>query len=197
MEPFSWEHPIGGGLDGGAGTGDLVNAQSREFVHSGKQAVRLMVWDNKDPKAMAWASVSQKIPCLRDSRVTARLWLYRSSSYFPVSETGTSFQIRFEFYSDDDGQQVITTHAPQGEPHVFTGHQPDEWKTYEFSCRVPPQAKIMRITFILMAMAPGAETQAVWLDDVHVEFQMPGCRIQTKEKNEDLRNHTPWWKRLL
>jgi hypothetical protein len=169
-----WEGPWGGGALGGEGTGQLVEAGPGNFVHSGRQSLRLTVWDDGNPSAAAWAGISQSHSCQPGQKLRAGAWIYCSSSDSPPLEGLALAQLRLEYFRDDFSQEEIPTHITLSTPFSSSaGYAPDTWHLLQVYDRAPPQAGLVKMSIMLLSQVPDGRPKVVWVDDAFVEFQSP------------------------
>lgn len=190
-----WSGPWGGGMEGGGGKGEYVHRSARNFVRSGKRAVRLMVWDDGTTNAVGWAFLAQKLPCRPGSRVRAGANFFASSSVMPLPP-GAVAQLRLEYYYDGSCESQIPTHVMLSEPFTLAnGHRADEWQAVELQDRVPPNAQCMKLSILLMAEHPGGQPGAVWVDDTFLDVALVGARAARDAGSTP--PPAPWWRRWI
>lgn len=169
-ETHAWEGPYGGGSHGGQGGGVIVSDGPEDFVRTGKHAVRLDVWDDGSSESIAWAGITQRLPCDLRRSVRAAVWLYFSSSVRPLTE-GTCALLRIEYFEDPDGLDLIAQHMYVSKPLRPDSHSSDVWHQVEARDRIPTDAKSLRVSIVLTGQGMAGKTQAVWVDDLCVEVQ--------------------------
>ena len=170
-----WRGPWGGGMYGGQGSGEIVDKATSPLVRSGRKAACLRVWDHNTSNAVAWSSLSQTMACSPMSRIRAEAWILSSPKLMPLAASGTVTQLRVEYFSDESAQRVIPTRAVLSEPFPLSaGHTSGRWRKIEVTDRVPSGALSMTVSIVLMTERPGAQPQAIWVDDVAVETMRPG-----------------------
>jgi hypothetical protein len=175
-EPLSptWQGPEGGGQGGGGGAGDIVTVGASNYVHSGKHAVRLVVWDDGHPEAISWAGVMRVLPCTPGRRIRSGAWLYFSSKTLPL-RGGALAQLKIEYFEDEEAAQLIPTHIFLSPPFESSCYKPDTWHLIQSTDRIPSSARSMKLSIVMTARHLGGHKEAVWLDDLSVETQSPRC----------------------
>lgn len=165
-----WNGPHGGGEGGATGSGGFFAADDLNFVHNGEQAARLDVTGGAGPaKSIGWSCIEQVAPCTPRGRLHVNAWLYASSSVSPMSPTGTTAQLRVEYFSDDAGKQIIPTHVVLGPPFgPAAGHRQNRWYNISVQDRVPDDAHSLKLSVVLMSPQAGPNTEAVWVDDIAI-----------------------------
>ncbi|OQW95382.1 MAG: hypothetical protein BWK77_07555 [Verrucomicrobia bacterium A1] len=171
-EPLSptWLGPEGGGHCGGGGDGELVGVGTGNYVHTGKQAVRLVVWDDGNPAAASWAGVMRILPCAAGRRIRVGAWLYFSSETLPLRSDALA-QLKIEYFEDPKAERLIPTHLFLSAPFDPAGYKPDTWHRIEAADRAPQDARSMKFSIVVTARNMGGRREAVWLDDLFVEVQ--------------------------
>ena len=168
-EEAPFEGPYGGGAYGGSGGGRLVAGGAGDFVRSGKQAVRLEVWDDGSKESVAWAGIMQTVMCDLRRKVQAGVWLYFSSSVLPL-QPGAQAHLRVEYFEDPEGTRMIpgcVYVSPPLDPGV---HASDTWHLVEVHGRIPPESKSLRVSVVVMGQGLKGQPQAIWVDDLCVEM---------------------------
>lgn len=171
-EPLSptWRGPEGGGSAGGHGSGSIVRLGDADFVRSGQRSIRLMVWDDGSPEAVAWAGVMQVLPCRPCRKVRVGAWLYFSDSVYPAG-AGTVAQLKIEYFEDADAQRLVPTHLFLSPPFSAATHKPNAWHLIEATDRAPAHAASLKFSIVVTGQGLRGREQAIWLDDMFVEVQ--------------------------
>lgn len=173
-EPLSptWRGPEGGGSSGGQGSGSIVRLGDSDFVRSGERSIRLMVWDNGSPDAVAWAGVMQVLPCKPCRKVRVGAWLYFSDSVLPLTSETTA-QLKIEYFEDTDAKQLVPTHIFLSPPFCAATYQANTWHLIQAVDRAPAHAVSLKFSVVVTGQQLHGRQQAVWLDDMFVEVQAP------------------------
>ena len=81
-------------------------------------------------------------------------------------------QLRLEYYHDDFAEQLIPTHVTLSTPFTSSvGYAADTWHLVQVYDRIPPQARSIKFTILLLSQRPDSERKVVWVDDAFMEFQ--------------------------
>jgi hypothetical protein len=177
--PQDWQGPFGGGVSGGNGTGRLITTGQTDFVRSGTGALRLMVYDDGQSNAMAWSGISRTMACQPGQRIRAGVWLYYSSTVFPLLPDGATFQVRLEYFSDEDAHEINPHRVRISQPFgVIEGHPSDAWTLVETCDRVPAGSRAVKMSLVLSNDKPAGCRQAVWADDAYLDASGPRLRNQ-------------------
>jgi hypothetical protein len=171
-EPLSptWRGPEGGGSAGGQGSGSIVRLGESDFVRSGQRSIRLVVWDDGTPEAMAWAGVMQVLPCRPCRKVRVGAWLYFSDSVLPASPT-TVAQLKIEYFEDAQATRLVPTHLFLSPPFCAATYKPNTWHLIEAMDRAPAHAASLKFSIVVTGQGLNGRQQAIWLDDMFVEVQ--------------------------
>jgi hypothetical protein len=175
-EPLSptWVGPEGGGHCGGDGAGEIVGVGAGSYVHTGKHAVRLVVWDDGNPDAASWAGVMRVLPCTPGRRIRVGAWLYFSSETLPL-RSDSQAQLKIEYFEDAEAEQLIPTHLFLSPPFDASSYKSDDWHRIEAADRAPQGARSMKFSIVVTARNMKGQREAVWLDDLFVEVQPRRC----------------------
>lgn len=170
-EPLSptWKGPEGGGACGGFGEGSVVSIGKEDFVRSGRHAVKLLVGDDGNPNAMAWAGVMQTLPCAAGKKVRVGAWLYYSSALMPLLHTSQA-QLKIEYFEDKEARQLLPGHIFLSTPFNPATYKPDNWHLIEAFDRAPQNACSLKFSIVVTSQKATAHKQAIWLDDMFVEI---------------------------
>ena len=167
----------GGGHGGGKGVCAFVSTGQTDFARSGSQALRLMIWDEGNCSAVSWATFAQVYPCTPGRKIHAGAWLYFSSAIFPLLDERATVQLRVEYFTDAEATQINPQHVRVSSPFSPTvGFVPDSWHLVETFDRAPENTRAMKLTIMLCSEVNNGCRQAVWADDVFVEFSGPKPR---------------------
>ena len=182
---LSFERPIekgqakteGGGHGGGKGVCSFVSTGQTDFARSGNQALRLMIWDEGNRDAVSWATFAQVYPCTPGRKIHAGAWLYFSSAIFPLLDDRATVHLRVEYFTDPEATQINPQHVRVSSPfNPAVGFLPDSWHLVETFDRAPENTKAMKVSIMLCSEMNNGCRQAVWADDVFVEFSGPKPR---------------------
>lgn len=166
-----WMGPVGGGANGGAGGGTLVTAEQNNYVHGGRHALRLEVWDDgSSSNAVAWAGVMHQMVCTPGARVYAEGWVYFSSTNAPLTENG-SVHLQVEFFRDTRAEDLMPEYVCVSPPVNPSTHAFDHWHRLDIRGRVPDGARSLRAGLVVTAQRLGGRKNAVWVDDLSVSLR--------------------------
>lgn len=179
-----WQGPHGGGEGGGTGSGGFFAPDDSNFVHKGERAARLDVNGGAGPaKSVAWACIEQVAPCSPRSRLHVNGWFYASSSASPLSTTGTTAQLRVEYFSDDEGKRIIPTRVVLGPPFgPSAGHRQNRWYNISLQDRVPDDARSLKLSIVLVSPQAGPNIESVWIDDIAILQEGRRAALRPSEK---------------
>ncbi|HEY8240219.1 MAG TPA: hypothetical protein VIH35_02170 [Kiritimatiellia bacterium] len=166
-----WQGPRGGGEGGGTGSGGFFTAGKSNFVHKGEFATRLdVVSTGSGPaKSIAWACIEQVAPCSPRGRLHVNGWFYASDTVSPMAATGSTAQMRVEYYSDTEGKRLIPTRVVLGPSFgPSAGHRLNRWYNISLQDRVPDDAHSLKLSIVLLSPQAGPATESVWIDDVAI-----------------------------
>ena len=167
----------GGGDGGGKGVCTFVSTGQTDFARSGNQSLRLMIWDEGTRDAVSWATFAQVYPCTPGRKIHAGAWLYFSSAIFPLLDERATVQLRVEYFTDAEATQINPQHVRVSSPFSPTvGFIPDTWHLVETFDRAPDNTRAMKLSIMLCSEVNNGCRQAVWADDVFVEFSGPKPR---------------------
>lgn len=169
-EEPAWEGPFGGGAYGGSGGGRLVEGSLGDFVRTGGRSVRLEVWDDGSDQSVAWAGITQTLPCELRRKVQAGVWLYFSSTNLPLRPCASA-HVRVEYFKDAEGQELIPECVYVSPPLSPDTHASDTWHLMEVTGRIPAESRSLRVSVVVMGQEMRGQTQAIWIDDLFVEMQ--------------------------
>jgi hypothetical protein len=167
----SWEGPGGGGAFGGDGSGEFVCAAEGGFARTGERALCLQIWDNGDANAVSWAGITQLQPCKGGTKLHVGAWFFFSSKFNPLLNDKATAQIRVEYFTDPQASRVNPLHVSLSRPFTASGEfAPDKWHLVELNDRAPVSSRSMKVSIILSSPPTDGQHQAVWIDDIFVEF---------------------------
>ncbi len=171
----TWLGPEGGGDRGGHGGGRAVSAGEHDFARTGQRAIRLEVWDDGAPEAMAWAGVMEILPCNPSRKVRVGAWIYVSSTVMPLCGD-TVAQLKIEYFSDPNATQLLPTHIYLSPPFDPADHKADTWHRIEVTDRAPQSAASLKFSVVVTAQRLNGRKQALWLDDLYADVQRTTSR---------------------
>ncbi len=156
-EPLSptWKGPEGGGSSGGGGGGCIVSRSSNEFVRTGKQAVRLVIWDDGSPESVSWAGLMKIAKCSAGRKVHVGAWVFFSSDILPMDSGCASAQLKVEYFQDESAEELIPTHIYLSAPFSPDSLEANKWHLLEAVDRAPQHARSMKFSVVVTGQKLG------------------------------------------
>lgn len=171
-----WVGPWGQGALGGQGKAAIVSGQGGHPVRTGERSLHLSVEDDGSPNAVAWAGTSHLEPCLGGGKIRAGAWFnYSSQDNFPTEGLAAG-QLRLEYFADEIGQELIPDRASLSSGFPAKEDATSSWGLVELYDRVPPEARSVRFSILLLSQKPTGQKKEVWVDDAFLEINNPTRR---------------------
>ncbi len=164
-----WRGPIGGGLLGGAGGGEILAKADGGWPRTGRRAAALKIWGHTNENAVAWSSISQTIRCAPLARIRAQAWVCADTNGQAGSAADSITQLRVDFFADEAAKSPTPTRATFSESYPSAAKSTNLWTQLAVATRVPSDARSMTVSVVLMADKRGAQPRTIWVDDLSVE----------------------------
>ena len=165
-ESASWKFDCSREL-GSTASIHVVQRDLGGHTHSGDYATQMMIQGDGTTGSVAWASVSQVIPCIPGKRMQVGYYAHPSLLLDSNLSSRLHLELRVEFFRDAQAERPIPTHATFRTPLTVSNPNPKSaWIPIVTSTRSPPAAACMKISVVFWALDPKPTPAVVWIDDL-------------------------------